>query len=63
LGLSQTSAPTAADFNVMSKELRINRRIRVQYRVAGERVACEDLAAAISYIFKNKGGRKGGRCF
>lgn len=27
----------------------------LQYRVGGERVACEDLAAAISYIFKHAG--------
>jgi hypothetical protein len=28
----------------------------LQYRVGGERIACEDLAAALSYIFKNAGG-------
>jgi acetyl esterase/lipase len=27
----------------------------LQYRVGGERVACEDLAAAISYVFKHAG--------
>ena len=27
----------------------------LQYRVGGEQVACEDLAAALSYIFKNAG--------